>query len=56
VLFEKQRKDQLLLESETAPPSEKISPVRYVKAIEIAANAKNNGPNTEKPLVRAGVE
>ena len=56
VLFEKQRKEQLLQESDTVLPSEKISPIRYVKAIEIAANAKNNGPNTDKPLMRAGVE
>jgi len=46
VLFEKQRKDQLLLESETAQRSESFSPLRYVKAVEISANAKNNGTNT----------
>ena len=56
VLFEKQRKEQLLQESEKVPQSKEISPARYVKAIEIAGNAKNNGPNSDKPLIRAGAE
>jgi hypothetical protein len=56
VLFEKQRREKLLLEQESAPPSEKLSPLRYVKSVEIAGNAKNNGPNSEKPLIKAGID
>lgn len=56
VLFEKQRRERLLQEQDQSQPSEKNSPLRYVKSIELASNARNNGPNTDKPLLRAGID
>ena len=57
VLFEKQKREQLLQEQDGGPPQQKNVPIRYVKSIDIVSNQKSNElKKTDRPLIKSGVD